>query len=132
MLEATGQEDWAEQTAVQGLALAGWIAQAEGRPDDGVRLLQAAGDREDAADKHPVTPGPIAPARELLGELLLELGRNAEALREFETALGSEPNRLRSLLGAVRGARLTGNPEAARRHETRLGAPATKVEAQRR
>jgi tetratricopeptide (TPR) repeat protein len=100
---------WADQVDIQRLLVAGWIARAEGRNDDALQLVRAAADREDATEKHPVTPGPIVPARELLGELLLDLGRPAEALREFEASLQREPNRLRSYYGAARAAELSGD-----------------------
>jgi len=95
---------WAEQAEIQGRVLLGWIARAEDRNDDALQILQAAADAEDKTEKHPVTPGPIAPAREMFGELLLELGRTAEALKQFEMALEREPGRLRSLYGAARAA----------------------------
>ncbi|MCI0547777.1 MAG: hypothetical protein L0027_10890, partial [Candidatus Rokubacteria bacterium] len=119
-LSAAAQEDWAEQATIQGLVVAGWLAHAEGRPEEGLRLLGAAAAREDATEKHPVTPGPIAPAREVLGELLLELGRTAEALRAFEAVLRSEPKRFRSLHGATRAAELAGDLATTRIHATML------------
>jgi hypothetical protein len=131
ILTAAGQGDWAEQAAIQGLAVAGWLAHAEGQSEEGLRLLAAAADREDATDKHPVTPGPIAPARELLGELLLELGRAPEALGAFEAALGTEPNRFRSLHGAARAAELAGELGAARAHSARLVALTERADTER-
>ena len=68
--------------------------------------MRTAADLDDATDKHPVTPGAILPAREQLGELLLELKQPAAALREFETSLVSAPNRFNGLYGAARAARL--------------------------
>jgi tetratricopeptide (TPR) repeat protein len=100
---------WADQVDIQRLLVAGAIARAEGRNDDAVQLTRAGADREDATEKHPVTPGPIVPARELLGELLLDLGRPAEALREFETSQQREPNRLRGYYGVARAAELSGD-----------------------
>jgi hypothetical protein len=100
---------WADQVDIQRLLLAGWIARVEGRNDDALQLVRAAADREDATEKHPVTPGPIVPARELLGELLLDLGRPAEALREFEASQQREPNRLHGYYGAARAAELSGD-----------------------
>jgi tetratricopeptide (TPR) repeat protein len=100
---------WADQVDIQRLLVAGWIARAEGRNDDAVQLTRAAADREDATEKHPVTPGPIVPARELLGELLLDLGRPAEALREIEASQQREPNRLRGYYLAARAAELSGD-----------------------
>ena len=82
--------------------------------DDALQLIRAAADREDATEKHPVTPGPIVPARELLAELLIELGQPAEALREIEASQQREPNRFRGYYGAARAAELAGDTAKAR------------------
>jgi hypothetical protein len=68
--------------------------------------MREAADLDDVTDKHPVTPGAILPAREQLGELLLELKQPKAALQEFETSLRSAPNRFNGLYGAARAARL--------------------------
>jgi hypothetical protein len=60
--------------------------------------MKAAADAEDATEKHPVTPGPVIPARELLGELLLEMDQPALALTEFEKDLKQHPNRHNGLI----------------------------------
>ena len=99
---------------IQRLLVAGLIARAEGRNDDALQLIRAAADREDATEKHPVTPGSIVPAREVLGEVLLDLGRPAEALREFEASQQKDPNRLRGYFGAARAADLAGDKAKAR------------------
>ena len=67
--------------------------------------MRAAADQDDATEKHPVTPGAILPAREQLGELLLELGRPEEALTEYEASLKRAPRRLGGLYGAARAAK---------------------------
>jgi hypothetical protein len=105
---------WADQVDIQRLLVAGALARAEGRNDDAIQLVRAAADREDATEKHPVTPGPIVPARELLGELLLDLGRPADALREFEASQQREPNRLRGYYNAARAAELSGDKAKAK------------------
>lgn len=69
---------------------------------------------EDTTDKHPVTPGPILPAHEQLGDLLLELGKPAEALVEYRADLAASPNRLNGVYGEARAARLAGDRAAAR------------------
>ncbi|MEP7028026.1 MAG: hypothetical protein ABI960_05475 [Candidatus Eisenbacteria bacterium] len=94
--------DWAPQVDVQRRALAAWIARAERRDEDAVARLRAAADLEDATDKHPVTPGALLPAREQLGDLLLELGRKREAAEAYEVVLRSSPGRRNSLRGLGR------------------------------
>ena len=64
--------------------------------------------------KSAITPGPLAPARELLGEMLADAKRPAQALKEFEANLKKEPNRFRSLYGAGRMAELAGARQKAR------------------
>src|SRR5439155_105225 len=78
------------------------------------RLAAAAADLEDVTQKHPVTPGAVLPARELLGDLLLELGRPADAARAYAASLAQQPNRARSLFGAARAAELAGDVTVAR------------------
>jgi tetratricopeptide (TPR) repeat protein len=122
---------WADQTDIQRLLVAGWIARAEGRTEDALQLVRAAADREDATEKHPVTPGPLAPARELLGELLLELGQPAPALREFEASQQKEPNRFRGYYGAGRAAELAGDVARAKRHYGELVKLAAQADTER-
>ena len=88
---------WAHQSEVQRLAVAGWIARAEGRNEEALSLMRASAAAEETSEKHPVTPGPIKPARELLGDMLIELGQPAEALKEFEASHRVEPNRFQGL-----------------------------------
>ena len=122
---------WADQVDIQRLLVAGALARAEGRNDDAVQLMRAAADREDATEKHPVTPGPIVPARELLAGLLLELGRPAEALREFEASQQREPNRLLGYYGAARAAELAGDKAKAKAHYGQLVTLAAQAESER-
>ena len=82
--------------------------------------MRAAAALEDSTEKSAVTPGPLAPARELLGEMLLELKQPAEARKEFEATLKKEPNRFRAVYGAARAASLTGDRAAARRYYAQL------------
>src|SRR6185369_14707126 len=90
-----------------------WVKYAEGAHDEALRLMQAAADLDDATEKHPVTPGAILPAREQLGELLLELKQPGPALEAFETALRTTPNRFNAVYGAARAAALSGNRQKA-------------------
>ena len=101
-LAAEREAYWQEQADIQLLAAGAWLALAEGKSGEAVTLMREAAAREDATEKSAVTPGPLAPARELLGEMLLELGRPAEALAEFQQALLHEPNRARTMAGAAR------------------------------
>jgi tetratricopeptide (TPR) repeat protein len=100
---------WAEQVDIQRQVAAAWQTFAQGNRDAGVAQLSAAADAEDATDKAAVTPGPIAPARELLGYMLLDAGRPAEALTAFEATMKKEPNRFRGTYGAARAAELVGD-----------------------
>jgi tetratricopeptide (TPR) repeat protein len=113
-LASASPQDWATPTEVARREVAAWLAHAEGRSDEALRLMRAAADLEDTTEKHPVTPGPVVPARELLGDLLLELRQPAEALREFEVALRNAPKRLNGLLGAARAADRSGDRNKAR------------------
>ncbi|HSE95414.1 MAG TPA: hypothetical protein VLD61_05950 [Methylomirabilota bacterium] len=111
---------WANQAEIQRLAVAGWIARAEGKNDEAVALLRQAADREDATETHPVTPGSIQPAREMLAELLLELGQAPQALAEFEATQKTDPNRLHGLAGAARAAERAGDRAKARKYYEQL------------
>jgi hypothetical protein len=91
----------------------GLTACAEGRSDECVAILRAAAEREDATEKHVVTPGPILPAREVLATVLLKAGKPADALREFESVLAKEPNRYRTLAGALQAAEGAGDAKKA-------------------
>jgi tetratricopeptide (TPR) repeat protein len=105
---------WAAEVEVQQLAAAAWIARANDQNSEALRLMRAAADLEDRSEKHIVTPGRVAPARELLGEMLLELKQPAAALKEFEQSQMREPNRLRGFAGAAAAAEAAGQPIKAR------------------
>ena len=122
---------WREEVFVQADAVESWIALAEGDPDTALRLARAAADREDAVDKHPVTPGEVVPARELLADLLLELDRPAEALAEYRTVLRSSPNRLNDMLGAGRAATRLGEDPIARDYYARVVEQSARGSAER-
>src|SRR5206468_6915439 len=80
---------------------------AEGKKDEGIKAIAAAADAEDLTDKSAVTPGPLAPARELYGFMLLEAGHAKEALVAFEKVTKKEPNRFLALYGAGKAAEAT-------------------------
>ena len=107
---------WAEQVEIQRWGVSAWTALAEGRADEALREMKSAAEMEDGTEKSAVTPGPLAPSRELLGEMLLQMNRPGEALEEFGATLKREPNRFRALYGEARAAQLTGNREAERRY----------------
>jgi hypothetical protein len=104
---------WAEQVEIQRRAATAWVTLAEGRQAEAVTLMREAADMEDATEKAAVTPGPIKPARELLGEMLLQLNQPTEALVAFETTLKKEPNRFRATYGAARAAEAAGQRQQA-------------------
>jgi tetratricopeptide (TPR) repeat protein len=104
---------WAGQTEIQRRSAAAWLALAEGRQAEALSEMRAAAALEDETEKSAVTPGPLAPARELVGEMLLQLQRPSEALKEFEATLEKEPNRFRALFGAAKSAALAGDQRKA-------------------
>ncbi len=106
LVEVKGGYDWAKQVEIERQVASAWLAFAEGKHDESLRLMRTAADLDDATDKHPVTPGAILPAREQVGELLLELEQPVAALQEFETSLRTAPNRFNGLYGAARSAQL--------------------------
>jgi hypothetical protein len=122
---------WADQVEVQRRAAAGLLARARGNDQEALNLLRAAADLESSMDKHPVTPAPVVPTRELLGELLLELNQPKEALHEFEGTLLAEPNRFRSLFGAAQAAELSRDTGKARALYTKLVSLCDRADTQR-
>src|SRR5206468_11868873 len=84
---------WATQVEIERRAASAWLAHAEGKQEEALQLMRSAADLEDSTEKNPVTPGAIVPARELLGDLLLELREPQQALKEFEASLIVSPNR---------------------------------------
>ena len=120
LIVPAGSYDWKAQVAIGRQVAAAWLAKAEGKNDEAITVMSGAADLDDALEKHPVTPGSILPAREQLGELLLELGRPAEALNAFEASLKRAPRRLGGLYGAARAAKLLGNDAKARQYYAEL------------
>src|ERR1700674_4732 len=111
-LSKASENYWARQVEIQELAVRAWAALAAGKKEEALRQMKSAAELEDGTEKSAVTPGPLAPARELLGEMLLEMKEPAEALEQFEATLKKEPGRFRALYGAARAAQLSGSPEA--------------------
>jgi hypothetical protein len=100
---------WTEQLSIQRRVALAWVAFAQGRKDAALSDLSAAADAEDATDKSAISPGPLAPAREQYGFMLLEANRPKEALVAFEATMKKEPNRFRSTYGGARAAELAGD-----------------------
>lgn len=100
---------WEEQIEIQRLGASAWAARAEGKNDEALSLIRLASQREDATEKAAVTPGPLKPAREQLGEMLLLDQQPAQALKEFEETLTREPRRFRAVYGALQSAHLSGD-----------------------
>ena len=119
-LQASGESYWAEQVAIQALGAHAWLDLAEGRADLALADMREAARREDATEKSAVTPGPLAPARELLGDMLMELRRPAEALAEYRATLVKEPNRYRALDGARQAAAGIGDRAAEARYTAEI------------
>jgi hypothetical protein len=113
-LAQAGEAYWAEQVEIEREGASAFVALAEGKTDEAVRTMRGAAAREDATEKNAVTPGPVAPARELLGDLLIELKQPAAALREYQATLEKEPNRFRAVYGAARAAALAGDQQTAK------------------
>ncbi|MFN2510734.1 MAG: hypothetical protein ABR568_04740 [Pyrinomonadaceae bacterium] len=120
LVEVRGDYDWSTQVEIQRLVAAAWLEYAEGKHEESLRLMRTAADLDDSTEKHPVTPGAILPAREQLGELLLELKQPAAALVEFETSLRSSPDRFNGVYGAARSARLAADQKKAKTHYGKL------------
>src|SRR4030095_6975495 len=111
-LETAKNTYGATEVEVQRLAVAGGIAQAKGNAEEGAKLMRASADLDDRHQKHIVEPGRVGPARELLGETLLEQKQPAAALKEFETSQVREPNRFRSYAGSAMAAGAMGDKQA--------------------
>jgi tetratricopeptide (TPR) repeat protein len=111
---------WATEVEVERLSAAAWSAHAKGNDDEALNLMRSAADMEDKSEKSAVTPGRLLPARELLGELLLEMNRPADALQAFETCEKHDPNRLRGLYGAGKAAALAGDKSTAKSYFEKL------------
>jgi uncharacterized protein HemY len=115
-LQKSDQSYWASRTEEQMMAVSAWIALAEGKRAQAEKLMRAAADSEDGSVKHVTMENRLYPLRELLGDLLLEMGQAAPALREFEAANKAYPNRYRGIYGAARAAEAAGDRQKARQY----------------
>lgn len=112
-MPATTLPYWQEEVQVHIDAVMAWISLLDGQEPRALQLAAAAADREDAVDKHPVTPGEVLPARELYADMLFETGRYASALAQYREVLNGSPNRLNALIGAANAAARSGDRELA-------------------
>jgi hypothetical protein len=107
---------WARQVEIQRLAVAAWSALATGVREEALRQMESAAEMEDRTEKSVITPGPLSPARELMGEMLLVMNQPAEALEQFEATLKKEPGRFNSLYGAAHAAQLSGSRDTSQKY----------------
>jgi len=119
-LTAVKGEYWANEVEVMRLASLAWVALAQKKGSDALALMRQAADIEDKSEKNIITPGRLVPARELFGDMLMELKRPAEALKEYEASQQREPNRYRGLYGAGQAAAQAGNHDKARQYFSKL------------
>jgi tetratricopeptide (TPR) repeat protein len=118
-LKAAKNEYWANEVDVMYLASVAWIALAE-KNDGALELMRQAADIEDKSEKNIVTPGRLLPARELLGDMLMEMKKPADALKEYEASQRREPNRYRGLYGSALAASQAGDKVKAKEYYARL------------
>jgi len=120
---------WSEQVEIQRRIAEAWVAYAEGRKDDGLAQMRSAADLEETSEKSSISPGPLVPARELLGDMLLAAGRPAESLVAYQASMLREPNRFRGLSGAAAAAAASANTAAARGYRQRLSEICVKADS---
>jgi tetratricopeptide (TPR) repeat protein len=119
-LSKSDEQYWELQVEIQQVAVAAWAAFAAGRKEEALRKMSLAAELEDGTEKSAVTPGPLAPARELLGEMFLQLNEPGQALEQFAATLKKEPGRFQALYGAARAAQLNGNRAASQKYYLEL------------
>jgi tetratricopeptide (TPR) repeat protein len=105
---------WSNQVDIQHQIATAWLLDAEGKYDEALAAMKAAAEAEDKTEKAPVTPGPLAPARELYGDMLLERGNAKEALAAYQATMAKEPNRFNGFVGAAKAAVALGDKATAR------------------
>jgi tetratricopeptide (TPR) repeat protein len=123
---------WAEQVEVQINAAMAWVAHAQGKATEALKLMRSAADVEDASEKHVAMENRLWPMRELLGDLLLELKQPGPALKEFEKSLSEYPNRIRGFYGAARAAETSGNRQKAAEYYNKLVALTAKADSDKK
>jgi len=115
-LRAVNDAYWSEQVDIQFQVASAWILYVEGKHDDALTAMRAAADAEDKTEKASVTPGPLTPARELYGNMLLDHDMAKEALAAFEATLKKEPNRLDAVIGAAKAVKKLGDSAKTRQY----------------
>ena len=131
--DAASQKDkyWADQIEVQRQAAAAILAHVRGKDEEALTDMQSAAKLEATMDKHPVTPSPVVPMRELLGDLLLEMNQPTQALSEYEQSLTKDPNRFRSVYGAAKAAERAGDAAKAKAYYQQLAALGSNADGDR-
>src|SRR5262249_5932552 len=129
--EGTWQEYWVSQIQIHHRMVTAWITFTQGGRDEALQILRDAADREDSTEWDPVMPGNVTSARELLGELLVEINEPAQALQAFEEALKREPSRFWTLFGAAQAAERAGDLAKAKTYYTRLVAQTSHADPER-
>jgi Tfp pilus assembly protein PilF len=119
-LAESGEAEWAVRVGAQRLAAEAWVLWADGDRESALDTARRAAELEETVEKHPVTPGPLLPARELYADMLLESGDAAAAQSAYEATLAREPRRARALYGAGRAAAQAGDDAAAARYAAEL------------
>ena len=122
---------WPQQLDIQIKVASAWAAYAEGNKAAALKLMREGADLESASDKHPVSPGYVAPALELLGDMLMEMNQPAQALPAYEDSSKREPNRFRTLAGAARAAEQSGDRVKAKAYYAELTKLAAKSDGGR-
>ena len=111
---------WAEQVQIQRMTAEAWLRLGEKKPEKALEIMRAAADLESSTGKHPVTPGAVIPARELLADMLLELGKPEECLAELEKSSREAPNRFNGLWLAAQAAQRAGKADKAKEYESKM------------
>ncbi len=125
------QDYWAEQVEIERSAAAAWVAHAEGKNDEALKLMRLAADLEDGSEKHVAMENRLWPMRELLGELLLEMNEPGQAFKEFERSLQAARNRYRGFYGAAKAAERSGDRQAARAFYEKLVTLCSRADTER-
>jgi hypothetical protein len=122
---------WSGIVDIQRQVAVAWLLHAEGQYDEALKAMSAAADAEDKSEKHVITPGPLAPARELYGFMLIDRGMAKEALAAFEATKAKEPNRFQGYAGAAKAADRLGDKAAARHNYQQLVALTANADTER-